>query len=276
MLGDIVEYKRAEIARRKATCPPELLVAAAHSAPPPRDFRAALRQPGRVSVIAEIKRASPSKGLIRPDADPVQIARIYTAAGAAAISVLTEERFFKGRPEFLRLVRRVTALPLLYKDFVIDPYQIYEARQLGADAVLLIVRILRQGELTEFLRLVRKLKMEALVETHTEEEIKRALTAGASIIGINNRDLKSFTTDIKTTFRLKRCVPPEVVVVSESGISSPLALRALRKYGVDAALIGEALMAAPDIEAKLRELVGAGRSEENGDQGGTVTGAAEL
>lgn len=258
MLESIIEHKRAEIARRKAVCPPEVLKAALAFAPPPRDFRAALRRPGRVAVIAEIKRASPSKGLIRPDANPVAVARIYTAAGAAAISVLTDERFFQGHPEFLRLVRRVTELPLLCKDFILDPYQIYEARQLGADAILLIVRLLRQRELTEFLGLARGLGMEALVETHTEEEIARALAAGATVIGINNRDLKSFTTDIKTTFRLKHYLPPEVVVVSESGIGSPLAMQALKRHGVDAALVGEALMAAPDIGAKLRELVAAG------------------
>lgn len=258
MLGEIVAHKRAEVARKKAACGIETLAAAVAFAPPVRDFRAALRQPGRVAVIAEIKRASPAKGPIRPEANPVEVAQIYAAGGAAAISVLIDERFFQGHPEFLRAVRQVSPLPVLCKEFILDPYQVYEARQLGADAILLIVRLLRQEELTELLQLARQLGMEALVETHTVEEVKRALAAGARIIGINNRDLKNFTTDLRTTFRLRRYIPPEVVVVSESGISSPLAMRALKQHRVDAALIGEALMAAPDIGAKLYELVAAG------------------
>lgn len=258
MLNEIIEHKRREIATKRAAYSLAQARASALAAPPARDFTAALRRRGKVSVIAEIKRASPSKGPIRPGADPVEIAKIYAAAGAAAISVLTDERFFHGSPEFLSLVRGAVQIPVLCKEFILDPVQIYEARRLGADAVLLIVRLLKQRELVEFISLARELGMECLVEVHNPEEIERSLAAGASIIGINNRDLGNFQTDIATTFRLKRYLLPEVVVVSESGISSPLAIQALKEHGVDAVLIGEALMAAEDIPAKLRELVAAG------------------
>lgn len=258
MLEQIIEHKRLEIVRKKAYCPLERVKEAVAFAPPVRDFRASLRQPGRVAVIAEIKRASPSKGPIRPDADPVAVGKMYAAAGAAAISVLTDERFFAGHPGFLGAVRQTVVIPVLCKEFILDPYQIYEARFLGADAVLLIVRLLRQRELVGFLELARALGMECLVEVHTRDELQRALDAGAAVIGINNRDLQTFTTDIKTTLRLRRHIPPEVIAVSESGISSPLAMHVLREHGVDAVLIGEALMSAADPAAKLRELLDAG------------------
>lgn len=258
MLDEIIKHKRREIEAKRAACSLGQLEKFAKAAPPARDFTGALRRPGRVSVIAEIKRASPSKGPIRLGADPVETAKIYVAAGAAAISVLTDERFFQGKPDFLSLARCAAEVPVLCKEFILDPVQIYEARGLGADAVLLIARLLKQGELAEFIGLAREMGMECLVEVHGLEEIERSLTAGAKIIGINNRDLKTFKTDIETTFRLRRYLPPEVVVVSESGISSPLEVKALKEHGVEAALIGEALMAAEDIGAKLRELVAAG------------------
>ncbi|MEW6448117.1 MAG: indole-3-glycerol phosphate synthase TrpC [Bacillota bacterium] len=258
MLEEIIEHKRREIAAKRAAYSVEQLKASAHTAPPARDFTTALRRPGRVAVIAEIKRASPSKGPIRPGADPVEIAKIYAASGAAAISVLTDERFFQGSPVFLSLVRSAVEVPVLCKEFILDPIQIYEARGLGADALLLIVRLLEQRELAEFISLARELGMECVVEVHSPGEIEQSLAAGAKIIGINNRDLETFKTDIETTFRLKRHLPPEVVVVSESGIASPPAIRALKECGVNAVLIGEALMAAADISAKLREFVAAG------------------
>lgn len=258
MLGAIIEHKRREIAGKRAAYSLEYFKASAQAARPVRDFAGALRQPGRVAVIAEIKRASPLKGPIRPGADPVEVAKLYANAGAAALSVLTDERFFQGNPVFIGQVRGAVDLPVLCKEFILDPVQIYEARGLGADALLLIVRLLEQRELTEFMSLTRELGMECLVEVHSLREIERALAAGAKIIGINNRDLQTFKTEIETTFRLKRHLPPEVVVVSESGISSPGAIRALKEHGVDAVLIGEALMAAEDITAKLRELVAAG------------------
>jgi len=258
VLEAIITYKRREIAEKRAAYPLEHFRAYAEAAPPVREFAGALRRPGRVAVIAEIKRASPSKGPIRPGADPLKVAKVYAAAGAAAISVLTDERFFQGDPLFITQVRGAVDLPVLCKEFILDPVQIYEARGLGADALLLIVRLLEQRELVEFLGLARELRMECLVEVHTPGEIERALAAGAKVIGINNRDLQTFRTEIETTFRLKRHLPPEVVVVSESGIGSPGAIRALKEHGVDAVLIGEALMTAEDIAAKLEELVAAG------------------
>ncbi|MEW6172418.1 MAG: indole-3-glycerol phosphate synthase TrpC [Bacillota bacterium] len=258
MLDRIIEHKRTEIEARKETCSLAQLERMAASAPPARGFGVNLRRPGKVAVIAEIKRASPSKGPIKPDADPAEVARVYAASGAAAISVLTDRRFFQGDPYFIGIVRREAGLPILRKDFIIDPYQVYESKALGADAMLLITRVLKQQELKELLNLAQAIGMECLVEVHDEEEVERALDAGAKVIGINNRDLQTFQTDIKITLRLRRLIPTEVAVVSESGISSAAAMRSLRENGVDAALIGEALMAASNMGAKLQELVEAG------------------
>lgn len=247
------------MARAKAATPLEAVRRAADAAPPARPLAAHLRTPGKVTVIAEIKRASPVKGLLREEFDPVALARAYTRGGAVAISVITEGEFFRGSPAFLPAVREATPLPLLRKDFIFDPYQIYESRALGADAVLLIASILDRARLASLLALTRELGMEALVEVHTEEELRRVLAAGARLVGINNRDLRSFRTDLHTTFALRRHIPdPEVTVVSESGIRTPEDLRRLAAAGVHAALIGEALMRAPDPEAFLRELLEGG------------------
>ncbi len=259
LLDTIVAARRTSLERARVATPLEAVRRAAAAAPPARPLAARLRIPGKVAVIAEIKRASPVKGILREEFDPVALARAYTRGGAAAISVITEEEFFRGSPAFLPAVRGVAPLPLLRKDFIFDPYQIYESRALGADAVLLIAAILDQVQLAGLLTLTRELGMEALVEVHTAEELRRALAAGARLIGINNRDLRSFHTDLNTTFALRGHIPdPEVTVVSESGIRAPEDLRRLAAAGVHAALIGEALVRAPDPEALLRELVKGG------------------
>lgn len=255
MLAEILDYKRREVAAAREQHPLADLEKAAAAMPLSRDFGAALRRRGNeLKVIAELKQASPSRGLIREDFDPEGQARSYIAAGAAAISVLTDQRFFRGRPEYLILVRRVTTLPLLRKDFIIDPYQIYEARALGADAILLIVAALEPAELVEYLDLARRLGLAALVEVHTAPELEVALRAGAGIIGINNRDLHTFKVDLQTTGRLRSMIPRGPVVVSESGIRSRADAALVAGAGVDAILVGEALMTAGDVMAKMAEL----------------------
>lgn len=257
ILETIVEHKRVEVAAHKAAVPLERLVEEIGNLPPARSLGAALRKPGEVALIAEIKKASPSKGVIREDFDPVAIARAYTESGAVAISVLTDEKFFQGGPEYLRQVRQVTAIPLLRKDFIIDAYQIYQARFLGADAILLIAGILETGELMNFQLLARELGLECLVEVHTEAELAKALVAGAEIIGINNRNLRVFKTDIDTTFRLKNLInDPGIIVVSESGINTREDVLRLLENGVDAMLVGESLMRKPDIAAQVHYLLG--------------------
>jgi indole-3-glycerol phosphate synthase len=257
MLNRIIEYKLKEVAVKKARLPIEKLRGPAGAASKVRNFAASLRQQDRVAVIAEIKRASPSRGPIRLDADPAAIGKLYEEEGAAAVSVLTDARFFCGSPDFLGIVRRAVEVPLLCKDFILDPYQILEAGFLGVDAVLLITKLLGDKQLKELVVLTREIGMEPLVEVHTKEEVQRALSAGASVIGINNRDLDTFKTDLETTLRLRSHIPPEVVVVSESGISTPAAIQTLKECGVDAVLVGEALMSAGDIAGKMRELVAA-------------------
>ncbi|HHW39911.1 MAG TPA: indole-3-glycerol phosphate synthase TrpC [Syntrophomonadaceae bacterium] len=259
ILDQIVSAKREEVARLREAFPLHRLRRQAEEAPPARDFlRALKRTGGQVNLIAEIKRASPSRGVIRPDFDPPALAREYESAGAKAISVLTDERFFQGHPEHLRRVREAVALPVLRKDFIIDPVQIYESRLLGADAVLLIAAVLEQSRLEDCLALARELGMAALVEVHTEEELYRVLRTGARIIGINNRDLATFKTDLSTTFNLAPLIPPGRVVVSESGIRTGEDLVRLAERGIDSVLVGEALMRAPDVAAEIRRLLGGG------------------
>lgn len=259
ILDRIVAVKREEVAAAKRQRPVAELQARAAEAPPVRNFAAALRQPGRVSLIAEVKKASPSKGVLRADFDPVAIARTYAANGAAAVSVLTDETFFQGQPGFLAAIRDAVALPLLRKEFILDPYQLYESRALGADAVLLIVAILSRGELHDLLALSRELGLACLVEVHTEAELEVALGAEADLIGLNNRDLHTFRTTLDTTFRLRPLVPAGRIVVSESGISTREDVQRLAEVGVEAILVGEALLRAADIGAKVRELVGVER-----------------
>ena len=241
ILRRILRDKEAEVYRREAVVHLHEMRVRAATAPPARDFRAALAEPG-LSLIAEFKRASPSKGVINADAVPEDVARDYEAAGARAMSVLTDSPYFGGADDDLRRARRAVSLPVLRKDFVIAMYQIHEARAMGADAVLLIVAALTDKALTTMLHVAQDLGMAALVETHTEDEIARALDAGAEIIGINNRDLHTFSTTLDTTERLMGHVPDDRIVVSESGIHTEDDIRRLRDLGVDAVLVGESLM----------------------------------
>ncbi len=258
ILDRIVADNRAALEERKRRLPLAGLKAMAEEQPPALDFAAALRGDG-VSIIAEVKRASPSKGVIRQDFNPAEIARAYAEGGAAAISVLTEPRYFQGSLDYLRDIKSALSgrqIPLLRKDFITDPYQVFEARAYGADALLLIAAILRPEQLDALLRLSHELGMRCLVEVHDEAELSIALGCGAGIIGINNRDLKTFRADISTTERLRPLVPPGKITVSESGIKDRADIERLGKAGVDAVLVGEALMSAPDIAAKLKELRG--------------------
>ncbi len=257
ILTDILDNKRIELAETKKRLPLRELEVRAANSPAPRDFIAVLKGTD-MKIIAEIKRASPSKGTIAADIDPIAVARIFARHGAAAISVLTEARYFMGNIEFLSAINSAlgeSRPPLLRKDFLFDPYQIYEARTYGADAVLLIARIVPPQELQTLIALTRELKMEALVEVHNEAEINTAVESGAAIIGINNRDLDTFRVDLKTTERLRGRIPDDKIVVSESGIRDRTDIAYLRECRVDAVLIGEALIAAPDIAAKMRELL---------------------
>jgi indole-3-glycerol phosphate synthase len=245
ILDEILVHKRQEVASRKASALP--------SPPPARDFAAALRPPG-VSIIAEIKRRSPSGGDLRPDLLPAQLARTYAEAGAAALSVLTDARYFGGSMQDLVDARDACDLPVLQKDFVVHEYQLHEARAFGADAVLLIVRALSPLELARLIALADDLGLAALVETHSGEEVRIALEAGAQIVGVNNRDLDSLKTDPSLALGLRDLVPPERIFVAESGVSEPDQLDALAAAGAHAVLIGEALLRAPEPGAKLRSL----------------------
>lgn len=258
VLEQIVEHKRAEVAARRAQRPLAAVRAAAEAAPAGRDFAGALATPG-LSVIAEIKRRSPAKGDLRADLDPTELARRYEQAGASALSVLTDERYFRGSDTDLLAARAVTALPVLRKDFVIDTYQVYEARALGADAVLLIVRALTDQQLWELHELAVALGMAALVEVHDEAELERALQAGARVIGVNNRNLDTLAVDPSTSLRLRPGIPSGVLAVAESGISTPELAERLAAAGFDAILVGEALVTAPDAGALLARLRQAGQ-----------------
>jgi indole-3-glycerol phosphate synthase len=260
ILDEILAHKRAEVADRKRMRPLALVQdeLAAAALDPPRPFLSALRQPG-VSVIAEIKRRSPSGGELRPGASAADLARMYATGGAAALSVLTDARYFGGCDADLPAARDASGLPALKKDFVVDAYQVYEARLVGADAILLIVRALSERELRTLLELAHQLHLEALVETHSAAEVNQAMAAGARIVGVNNRDLDTLVTDVSLAPRLRPLVPPECVFVAESGLSQPSDIAALVDSGVDAVLVGEALVRAPDPGAQLSGLVAAGR-----------------
>jgi indole-3-glycerol phosphate synthase len=254
ILDEILAHKRREVADRRSLRPSFTLDATS----PPRGFANALRQPG-LSVIAEFKRRSPSGGEIHAGAAAAEIARVYEACGAAAVSVLTDEMYFGGCDTDLIEAREAVSLPVLRKDFVIDPYQVHEARALRADAVLLIVRALTDRELTELIEVTRQLGMDALVETHSADEVRRALDAGATVIGVNNRDLDTLITDVALAPALRPLVPSWCVFVAESGVSTPEQIAILSVAGVDAVLIGEALLRAPDPGARLAQLVGSVR-----------------
>jgi indole-3-glycerol phosphate synthase len=246
ILERIVAAKRAEISAAKRPIDVK-------SAPPVRDFVAALRAK-RPAVIAEIKRASPSKGVLRQDFDPAAIAKSYEEAGAACMSVLTDREFFQGAPEHLSAARAACKLPALRKDFIIDPYQVYEARALGADCILLIVACLDDAQLGELEALAHRLGMAVLVEVHDAEELERGLKLKTPLLGINNRSLRTFETRLETTLALLPRVPPERIVVTESGILAPADVARMRASGVHTFLVGEAFMRAPDPGAALKTL----------------------
>ncbi len=254
VLEEIVAGKRKEVEQRKRSIPLEKLEEDIRRRETPLDFAGALRGEG-VRLIAEVKQASPSKGLLCPEFDPVELAEVYATSGAAAISVLTEEKYFRGSLEHLAAVREKVGLPLLRKDFIFDPYQVYEARAYGADALLLITAILRQEQLEELIAASHSLGLSCLVEVHDEAETERARRTGAGIIGINNRDLKTLAVDIETTRRLAPLVPEGCVAVSESGIRGGDDVRKMKEWGISAILVGETLVTAEDIPSRIRELV---------------------
>ena len=256
ILDSIVAHKREELKRDKERTPIQTLKRRIPNLPPTRDFGAALEAPGAVNLIAEVKRRSPSKGVIREDFDPVEIAKIYAQNGASAISVLTDDRFFGGDLSYLSAIRDAVGLPLLRKDFTIDEFHIYQARAAGADAVLLIAAILTPEQLREFIGIAGRLNLGALVEVHTQAELEIALDVGAEIVGINNRDLRTFHTDIATSFRLRESIPDDKIVVSESGIHTREDVVRLGEANVNAILVGESLMRSTDIGEKVRELLG--------------------
>lgn len=257
LLAQILAHKVEEVTRLAAERDLRALRAAVAHAPPTRGFEAALRgriQTGQAAVIAEMKRASPSQGLLRADFDPASIADGYQRNGAVCVSVLTDEHFFQGSASDLRAVREVCTLPLLRKDFIIDPWQVYETRLMGADCVLLIAAALGDPALQELCELALDLELDVLLEVHNEADLERALATRASVIGINNRDLNSFETSLKTTLALAPKVPAERLAVTESGIHRPQDVEDLRAAGVHAFLVGEALMRAPDPGARLAAL----------------------
>lgn len=255
ILDEICEHKREEVKASKAATPLSELEDQLERVKPARDFRQALKKEG-LSLIAEVKRASPSKGVMLRDTDPLTMAALYERSGADAISILTDERFFQGTLDDLVTVRRSVDVPCLRKEFIIDAYQIYEARAATADAILLIVRILSDDQLKEYRELAEGFGMGVLVETHDAGEVERAIESGASIIGVNNRDLATFEVDFRTTLELRKIVPGGKVLVSESGIHTRDHVRALEDGGVDAILVGEALVTSENISAKIAEMMG--------------------
>jgi indole-3-glycerol phosphate synthase len=256
ILDEIVATKRREIAEVRIRVHPADLESQLAAAPRPRDFRASLEASAGLAVIAEIKRASPSAGLIRQDFDPVAIARTYEANGASCISVLTDTPYFQGSLDYLRAVRQAVQLPVLRKDFILDRYQLLEARSAGADAVLLIAEILDDPTLHNLLRETQQLGMQALVELYDAENLPRVVDAGAKLIGINNRDLRSFVTRLEHTLDLAPKIPRDCCLVSESGIQTHQDLQRLEAAGVRAVLVGESLMRALDIGNQLGRLRG--------------------
>jgi len=257
ILDKIVARKRLEIAESRRRLPEADLELRLRQAPPIRDFRAALEQPAGIQVIAEVKKASPSAGVLRAEFDPVAVAKTYEKHGAACISVLTDDSFFQGHLSHLTAIRSAVAPPVLRKDFIVDRYQLLEARVAGADAVLLIAEILSDADLPQLIRATRELGMAALVELYEAGNVDRVLAAGARLIGINNRDLRTFQTRLEHTLDLLPRFPHGSCIVSESGIRSREDVLRLEQAGVKAILVGETLMLAPDIGAKLDELRGA-------------------
>jgi indole-3-glycerol phosphate synthase len=260
ILARIADYKRADVAGRRAARSQAQVEAAAATATPPRGFTAALEAasgPGRLALIAEIKKASPSKGLIRADFDPPVLARAYAEGGAACLSVLTDGPSFQGDDAYLVAARAATALPCLRKDFLVDPWQVAESRALGADAILVILAMVDDGLAAELMSEAGRLGMDALVEVHDEDEMRRAGDLGARLVGVNNRNLRTFVTDLAVTERLATQVPEKARLVTESGIFSRQDAERLSRAGATAMLVGESLMRQDDVAAATRGLLGA-------------------
>ena len=252
ILDTIVAQKKQEVAQLKA----EGIRRPDWPLEPPRGFMRALTQSSEIAVIAEVKKASPSKGIICPDFDPEKIAASYEKGGAEAISVLTDERFFHGSIDYITLVRQAVKLPVIRKDFIIHELQIEQAHHYGADAVLLIAAILEQEQIRDYLQMCAELGMEVLVEVHDEKELEKSLAAGSKMIGINNRDLRDFTVNLNTTIQLRQEIPGTIPVVSESGIKDHDDIKMLQDQGITAVLVGETLMRSGDQAAALRQLRG--------------------
>jgi indole-3-glycerol phosphate synthase len=256
ILDRIVEARRASVAHRKRVLPDVALkMAVEKKVAPPRDFLGALARAGKINIISELKKASPSRGVIREEYAPAVLAASLEEAGAAALSVLTEEDFFSGSLGDLKEASSVTKIPILRKDFIVDPWQVWETRAAGADSFLLIAAVLHDAELRDLLDLGRTLKMEALVEVHSGEELQRVLDAGAQIIGVNNRDLRDFQVHLETSLSLADAIPEECIAVSESGLRTYDDLARLQRAGFDAFLIGEHVMQSADPAAALRALL---------------------
>jgi indole-3-glycerol phosphate synthase len=258
ILDEIIAYKKEELAETKRRTPFADIKAKAQDAQPARGFMNALSGSGGVRLIAEVKKASPSRGVIREDFDPIEIAKIYEKAGASCISVLTEKKYFQGELGYLHTIRGAVALPLLRKDFIIDEYQIFEALTAGADAILLIAACLEKQQMSDYVGIAKQQGLDVLVESHTYKELDRALFAGAMLVGINNRDLMTFTVDLQRTLDLLKDIPEDRTVVSESGIATHEDVVRLQQAGVDAILVGESLMREKDIGKKVKELLGKG------------------
>lgn len=256
ILAEICATTRRDLAVRRERTSIEELKSRAADGPPPRDFLAALQQAPDIGLIAEVKKASPSAGLIRADFDPVDIARTYEAAGATCLSCLTDEPYFQGRLEYLEAIRREVSLPVMRKDFILDPFQVYEARAAGADCVLLIAECLNDCEMRELYFLASELGMECLVELYEPDNLDRVLKLEAPLIGINNRNLKTMVTDLGHSIELSRQVPESTFLVSESGIRSRADVERLMAEGIRGILVGESLMRQNDIAAGVRELLG--------------------
>jgi len=255
ILSRIIENKRRVVEEAKRMKPQEELVKEIRNISAKSAFKKNISRPHHINLIAEIKKASPSKGIIRGDFNPAKIAATYQANGASAISVLTDERFFEGRLEHIKMIKENVSLPVLRKDFIIDEYQIYESVAAGADAILLIADLLSANELANFYNCSTALGLDVLVEVRSEEDIEKALAANVDIIGINNRDLHTFKVDLSVTQKLLRMLPAGKVRVSESGIKTYEDVMFLKSMGINAVLIGEAFMEASDIAAKMREIM---------------------
>lgn len=257
ILDQIVKEKIKEIQRaQEKVSLKELIEKSSSFATHLRGFKEAISRPGKINLIAEIKKTSPSGGVLREEFEPAEIARTYKASGASALSVLTEKNFFQGNIDYLKKVKAAVDLPVLRKDFVIDKYQIYESVCAGADAILLIVKLLSEEKLAEFSRLCAQLKIDAVYEVHSEEDLDKALSQDSDIIGINNRDLNTFEIDLQVSSRLIKRIPGSKVIISESGIKTPQDVRYLQNLGVHAVLIGEIFMRSKDIASKVKEIMG--------------------